>query len=209
MEQKNRRRAISLCCQPSLPHTPAGAAAPARSALFFSLSLLLPFLFCLTLPFFLSLFPLPVDRDELIPGLCFFFFFFCLAQRCFTLFPGRGWTVTLKTRSKLSNGSGEGKKKRWNLEGGVGGGLWRQTNRVWEVGDGGKLKLAGCADGWETAIVCVGKGQLWFQGHGKHFLLCPVLLSTLPRVVPLWKIWGSLGRGLGGVGGLGRRRRLS
>lgn len=94
--------------------------------------------------------------------------------------------------------------------GGRGGGEWReQTNCVWEVGDGGKLKLAGCADGWETAIVCFGKGRLWFQGHGSHFLLCPVRLSTPPRAVPLWEIWGSQGRGLGGVGGLGRVGRVS
>lgn len=72
--------------------------------------------------------------------------------------------------SELSNGSW---KKKIKVVGRGGG-----ADKLCEVGSGGGgevKKLAGCVDGWETAIVCVGKGRLWFQGHGSHFLLCPVL----------------------------------
>lgn len=52
--------------------------------------------------------------------------------------------------SELSNGSGK-------KEGGKKGGIWRGRRCRLCVGgrsgDGSRLKLAGCADGWEMAIV--------------------------------------------------------
>lgn len=99
------------------------------------------------------------------------------------------------------------KKKEVGIGGGGGAGWLGQTNCVWEVGDGGKLKLAGCADGWETAIVCVGKGRQDSKGMAATSpLSCPSFhpCTSRPTLGNLGqsRAWAGRGRwaGRGGVG---------